>query len=150
MKEISRKNFLRLCGTLVSGGAVAGVSGVLIDRNRKASSHSGKILRLVEENTFVSPYRLVSSFTSTEAISGLAQLDDKLFVAASNTVSVFDAKGGLLHQFQAAEDIIRDIAVDAKSIYLLHPAKISVYSHEGELIRAWEACSELSNYCTFA
>jgi hypothetical protein len=122
---------------------------VLIDRNRKASSPSGKSLRLVEEKAFMSPYRLVSSFP-TEAISGLAQQEDRLYVAASRSVLVFDAEGELLHRFATGDEVVRDIAVDAKAVYLLHPARISVYSHEGEPIRSWEACSELSNYCTFA
>ncbi|KAA6348249.1 hypothetical protein EZS27_004317 [termite gut metagenome] len=150
MKEISRKKFLRVCGTIVAGGALAGVSGVLIDRNRQASISSGKGLRLVEEKPFVSPYRLVSSFTSAEAISGFAQYEDRLYVATFKAILVFDTKGRLLHQFPAGEEEVRDIAVNEKGVYLLHPASISVYTHEGEPTRGWEACSELSNYCSFA
>ena len=32
-KKISRKKFLQLCGTVVAGGAILGISGVLLRRN---------------------------------------------------------------------------------------------------------------------
>jgi hypothetical protein len=71
-------------------------------------------------------------------------------VAVANAVCVYDHYGKLLHRFSAGE-LIRDVAVNDEGIYLLYPSKIEVYSLDGgTLIREWEACSELSNYCSFA
>jgi hypothetical protein len=151
MKEISRKKFLRVCGAIVAGGTVAGVSGVLIDRRAK---HSGFLspdsLKLQKEDAFISPYRLVSSFESPGPVQALAQRDGSAYVATTGRVLVLDPFGKQQRQFSIKEDAVRDMAIDSEEIYLLHPAKISVYSLEGELLREWEACSELSNYCSFA
>jgi hypothetical protein len=150
MKEISRKKFLRVCGSVIAGGAVAGMSGVLIDRRMKNSGFlSPDNLQLQKERTFVSPYRPVSSFESPDPIQALAQNEGVVYVATTNTVSVFDAYGKRQRQFLTGEEIVRDIAIDGGEIYLLHPAKICVYSLNGEHLREWEACSELSDYCSF-
>jgi hypothetical protein len=151
MKEISRKKFLRVCGSIVAGGAVAGMSGVLINRRAKNTGIlSPDSLQLQKEDTFISPYRPVASFESPGPVQALAQSEGAVYVATANTVSVFDAMGKRLRQFSVDEAIIRDIAIDGEEIYLLHPAKICVYTHEGVLLREWEACSELSNYCSVA
>ncbi|GHU76655.1 hypothetical protein FACS189414_2860 [Bacteroidia bacterium] len=149
MKEISRKKFLHVCGTIVAGGVVAGVSGVLIDRNRKVSNSSGKSLKLVEENTVISPYKLESFFQIKDGVSAIAQYEDELFVATGKNLIVCRSNLKISRQFPIGEETVRDIAVDAGHIYLLHPAKISVYTHEGKRVSVWDACSELSNYCSF-
>ena len=43
---------------------------------------------------------------------------------------------------------VRDIAIKENLIYLLFPTSIKVYSHEGLEVKAWEACSDNSNYCS--
>jgi hypothetical protein len=151
MKEISRKKFLRVCGSIVAGGAVVGMSGVLI--NRRANNVgflSSDSLQLQKEAMFISPYRLVSSFETSTSIQALAQHEGSAYVATANTVTIYDACGQQQSQFVTSEETVRDMAIDGREIYLLHPAKICVYSHEGILLREWEACSELSNYCSFA
>jgi hypothetical protein len=151
MEEISRKKFLRVCGSIVAGGAIAGVSGALINRNlTPALPVSPDSRRVPEEDTFVSPYRLVASFDFPDAIQSVAQYDGTVYVATPNKVSATDMRGKLKRQFTVANEVIRDMAVDGDEIYLLHPTSISVYSQEGQLLREWVACSELSNYCSFA
>jgi hypothetical protein len=151
MKEISRKKFLRVCGSIVAGGAVAGMSGVLISRRANDAG-----LRLADNppttkpEMFISPYRLVASFECPATIQAIAQHSDVVYAATANTVSVYSARGELQRQFLIAETTVRDMAVDDEAIYLLHPAKIGVYSFDGRMLREWEACSDLSNYCSLA
>jgi hypothetical protein len=151
MKEISRKKFLRICGSIVAGGTVAGVSGVMVNRR---FTHTGANLsgnaRLREENAFISPYKLVSSFDSSGDVQAFAQFGDRVYVATPEFVSIYDSHGKLQHQFSVGDETVRDMAVDGDEIYLLYPAGIEVRTHQGEMMRKWEACSELSSYCSFA
>ncbi|MDR0710780.1 MAG: hypothetical protein LBF67_00335 [Prevotellaceae bacterium] len=151
MEEISRKKFLRLCGAIVAGGAVAGVSGVVMSRGVSyLGATSPDKLKLGNDDTFTSPYRLVSSFDAPGTVQALAQHGGTAYAVTANEVLVLDARGRLQRQFPVKDDIVRDAAVDDGEIYLLHPAKICVYSPAGDLLREWEACSELSNYCSLA
>jgi hypothetical protein len=149
MKEISRKRFLRVCGSIVAGGAVVGASGVLMNRSlmHTAVVPAGK---RQDEAPLVSPYRQVASFDVPDAIQSLAQHDGTVYVATRNGVLATDMHGKRKRGFTVVNEIIRDMAVDGDEIFLLHPASISVYSPEGQLLREWAACSELSNYCSFA
>ena len=163
--RISRKKFLRTCGSIAAGGAVLGVSAVLMkDRvgqqkgvflnvtdsaQRKSSIGDASSLKLAKEKAFVSPYKLTSSFSLPEKIDGMDLYEDKIFVACAESVSVFDSFGKNIHQFDIRNDV-RDIVVNDEGIFVLYPAKIEVYSQEGALFREWEACSELSDYCSFA
>jgi hypothetical protein len=162
-KRISRKKFLRACGSIVAGGTVLGVSAVLMkDRafsgvadgvqGKGASGNNvGDVssLKLAKDKAFVSPYKLTSSFSLPEKIDGMDLHEDKIFVACAGAVSVFDSFGKMLHQFDI-KNVVRDIAVNDEGIFLLYPSSIEVYSHKGALLREWEACSELSDYCSFA
>ena len=169
-KRISRKKFLRTCGSIVAGGAVLGVSAVLIKdgANQKSiianafegsqgkgstgsqvSQGKGSITRPANEKAFSSPYKLTSSFSLPEQVDGLDLYGDKVFVACAGSVSVFDSYGKKLHQFEV-KNVVRDIAVNDDGVYLLHPTSIAVYSQKGALLRNWAACSELSDYCSFA
>jgi hypothetical protein len=151
MKEISRKKFLRVCGSIVAGGAVAGVSGVLVDRNRMltapvSSGHQHER----DEGALVSPYRQVASVDFSDAIQSLAQDDGTVYVATRNEVATTNLRGKPTGGFTVANGVIRDMEVDGGEIYLLHPTSISVYSQQGKLLREWSACSEQSNYCSLA
>ena len=148
-KRISRKKFLRACGSIVAGGAVLGVSAVLIKDNKKGVVMDGSSFKMATEKAFASPYKLTSSFSVPEHIDGLGLYEDKIFVASAKSVSVFDSYGKKLHHFDI-KDIVRDIAVNDEGVFLLHPKSIAVYTQEGEAIREWEACSDLSDYCSFA
>ncbi|KAA6300017.1 MAG: hypothetical protein EZS26_003840 [Candidatus Ordinivivax streblomastigis] len=147
--SISRKKFLRTCGSIVAGGTIAGISGVLVKKTLTKSEISLENLRPVEKETFVSPYRQISSFATPGIVEGFEWYNDQLYVVASNIVSVFDLYGKLLHRFSAGETI-RDIAINDEGIYVLYTTKIKVFSLTGEFIREWEACSDLSGFCSLA
>jgi hypothetical protein len=152
MKEISRKKFLRTVGSIVGGGAVAGVAGALIAKKAIAPGFPapGAANARTEGNSvFASPYRRVSSFAVSDDIRAFEQHAGRLYVAVPNAVRVFDRYGKLLKSFPAGE-VIRDMAAADDGIYLLYPSAIEVYTHEGRLLRQWEACSEQSNYCSLA
>ena len=99
--------------------------------------------------SFVSPYRQVASFKLPEEINRFELQDNHLFVSAGQSVYIFDTEGKQSGSFPAGQDM-RDIAVGSDGIYLLYPTRIVVYSMSGEPVRQWEACSELSDYCSFA
>jgi hypothetical protein len=152
MNDLSRKKFLRTIGSMVAGGAVVGVSGALITRKSIApvflDSAAGSAY-LSETKAFVSPYKRVSSFAIPHDVKAFEQYADRLYVAVTNEVMVFDYYGKLLHRFPAGE-VIRDMAVGEEGIFLLYPARVEVYTQEGKPLMEWEACSELSNYCSLA
>ena len=168
-KRISRKKFLRACGSIVAGGTVLGVSAVLmkdrvgprqgvfsgvVDGTQGKGSSGNKVgdvssLKMAKDKAFVSPYKLTSSFSLPEKIDGMDLYEDKVFIACAGAVSVFDSFGKKLHQFDI-KNVVRDIAVNDEGIFLLYPSSIAVYSLQGTLLREWEACSELSDYCSFA
>jgi hypothetical protein len=155
MKDISRKKFLRSIGSMVAGGAVVGVSGALIARKAIAPVFpepvTGGAYRPAggKSGAFVSPYKRVSSFAIPQDIKAFDLYADRLYVAVANEVMVFDYYGKLRHRFPAGE-VIRDMAVGEEGVFLLYPARIEVRTPEGKLLREWEACSELSNYCSLA
>jgi hypothetical protein len=149
MGNISRKNFLRKMGSIVAGGSIAGVSGVVISKNLKSENptqpHNDN-----SENP-ASPYKPTVVFT---APGGTVEAFDchngKLYAAGNNTITVMDDYGKTLARFDDPNGLTRDMAVDETGIYLLRPDAVTVYSHHGEPIRQWEACSSLSDYCSMA
>lgn len=143
--NLSRKNFLRICGSVIAGGSILGVSGVLLrDRyNRKPLPATGSMQPALD-----TPYKLVSSFSVPDRIESFEITDDRLIVAIPQTILLYDPSGSLLNTFSVGSTI-RDIAVDDSQIYLLYPTRIEVYDKEGARLREWEACSEASDYCSF-
>ena len=100
------------------------------------------------EAPFISPYKLVSSFTLPREINRFELHDGRLYIAAGEAVSIHDREGKQQASFRVKPGV-RDITVEGKDIYVLYPSFIEVYSIDGELTRQWEACSELSDYCSF-
>ncbi|MDH6358476.1 hypothetical protein [Parabacteroides sp. PF5-9] len=153
-QKISRKRFLQVCGSVVAGGTILGVSGTLLRKmfiipegilQTNASGNGG---RLTARQEFASPYKLVSSFNVPDQIEGFEIYGEKLVVAASNNIYIYDRFGTLLNNFAVASRI-RDIAVFDDRIYLLFPSRIEAYDLEGAYLLDWEACSEESDYCSF-
>jgi len=103
----------------------------------------------VMEEPFVSPYKEISSFTLSQEINRFELYEGKLYISAEESVFIYDNEGKQLSSFQVKPDV-RDITVEEENIYILYPAFIEVYSINGELTHEWEACSELSDYCSFA
>lgn len=102
------------------------------------------------DDGFLSPYKQIASFAAQGKIEAFEQHDGKLYVATAGVVSVYDDYGQLQQHMNVGEASVRDMAVGTEGIYLLRPSSIHVYSHSGEPVRQWEACSELSDYCSFA
>lgn len=94
------------------------------------------------------PYRQLSSFELPQEINRFDLYDGKLFIAAGQSVYIYDTKGTQTASFPVKQKV-RDITADHETIYLLYPTFIEVYGMDGRLLREWEACSELSDYCSF-
>jgi hypothetical protein len=152
MDNISRKKFLRTFGSVLAGGVVTGVSGIVIS-NRICNNNSLTVAPDKDiapfADGFVSPYKQIAAFSVDGSIEAFEQFDSKLYVATVNTVSVFDGYGKRLSQMTVEYGITRDMAVDDDGVWLLRPTSISLYSFDGTLVRQWDACSELSDYCSF-
>jgi len=114
--------------------------------NNDASPNYGTSER--SEDSFVSPYKRIASFTLPEEINRFDIQDNKLYISAGRKVYIFDTEGKQSGSFPAEKDV-RDIRVSNNEIYLLYPTRIAVYSMRGEPVRQWEACSNLSDYCSF-
>lgn len=100
------------------------------------------------EEPFISPYEQVTAFRLPEEIGRFELADEKLYILAGTTVYIYDPEGKELSHFTIAPHA-RDITAEDGQIYLLYPTHIDVFSEEGIQIHTWEACSELSDYCSF-
>ena len=98
--------------------------------------------------SFESPYKQIASFKLPEEIKRFDLYGDRLFISAGQSVYIFGAEGKQLTNFPAGQDV-RDIRVSGDGIYLLYPTRIAVYTMNGVFVRQWEACSNLSDYCSF-
>ena len=148
--KISRKKFLKTCGSIVAGGSILGVSGVLLGErlvNNRSGIKAAENSTNLRKDSFTSPYKLTSTFDVPDNIEAFELAGDKLIAATPNNIFIYDRKGSLLNNFSVGSNL-RDIATDNDNIYLLFPTSIEVYNHEGELLRNWEACSKLSDYCS--
>ncbi|MDR1779927.1 MAG: hypothetical protein LBR50_04245 [Tannerella sp.] len=148
MENISRKKFLRTFGTLLAGGGVAGVTGVVASKGFAPVSHAEA--EIDEAAAYISPYRRIADFEVDGAIEAFDEYGGKLYVATTGIISTTDSYGKLLSSFASTDVPVRDMEVDEAGIWLLHPKAVSLYSFDGVRVRGWEACSELSDYCAFA
>jgi hypothetical protein len=152
--KISRKRFFKICGSLIAGGSILGVSGLLIRKrfilpDGALDGRTAGNVADIRKEAFTSPYKLVSSFSVPDRIESFELVGDNLVVAASNNIFIYDRTGSLLNNFAVGSNL-RDIAVDEGNIYLLFPTRIEVHSQDGEWLRDWEACSDQSDYCSMA
>lgn len=153
-KSISRKEFLRLSGSILAGGAIAGISGKLIHNMVRRPEKlffdaEGDTYDITDGDTSVSPYRRVSSFRTPEEILAFEILGEDLVAVGGGTVSLYSPDGNLRECFAVGPDV-RDICADGGELFVLFPSKIEVYSPSGELLRQWDACSDNSDYCSMA
>ncbi|MBQ8070526.1 MAG: hypothetical protein IJ202_06725 [Bacteroidales bacterium] len=152
-KGISRKEFLRLSGSILAGGAIAGISGKLIhDMIRRPEKvffdADGEEYDITDGDDSVSPYRKISSFRTPEEIEAFDLMGGRMVAVGDNSLSVYSPEGNVEECFAVGSDV-RDICVVGQEIYVLFPARIEVYSPSGELLREWDACSDNSDYCSF-
>ena len=153
-RNISRKKFLQICQSVVAGGSILGVSGFILRKNHilKKDGLAGNALAFENRvggrsDPFISPYRFISSFSVAGPIESFDMAGENLLIATSNHLYLYDRSGSLLHTFSIRNNL-RDIATDQEHIYLLFPARIEVYNHDGVWLRQWEAMSETSDFCS--
>ena len=102
-----------------------------------------------QKTSFTGPYRKDISFKLPYEINRFELHDGQLFISAGNEVFIYDTAGKRLASFPVKEEV-RDITVEKGQIYVLYPTFIEVYNTVGQLQLEWEACSPLSDYCSFA
>jgi len=102
-----------------------------------------------QEAPFDSRYEKVSSIHLMQDINRFELYDGKLYASSGQSVYIYDTAGNQLASFHIKADV-RDITVGEDRIYVLYPTFIEVYSKDGAFVHEWEACSELSDYCSFA
>lgn len=152
--KILRRKFLQICGSVIAGGSILSLSGILF-RNRLFAPNNNRNSSIttnglsVQRDAFASPYKLVSSFSVPDPVESFELVGDNIVVATSNTISVYSRTGQLLNNFAVASNL-RDIATDNGNLYLLFPTRIEVYDQNGDWLRDWEACSDQSDYCSMA
>ena len=100
------------------------------------------------DTSFESSYKQVASFELPEEISRFELYGNRLFIVARQSVYILDTEGKQLANFLTGQNV-RDVTVSGEEIYLLYPTRIAVFSMNGQLVRQWEACSNLSDYCSF-
>ena len=98
---------------------------------------------------FDSPYVQIASFELPEEINRFDLYDNKLFIAAGQSLFILATDGNLVGKFPIGADL-RDVVVSDNEIYVLYPTRIAVFSIDGQPVRNWDACSYLSDYCSFA
>ena len=102
-----------------------------------------------QENTFVSPYKKTNCFDVTSDIACFNIYENAIYVVLAGKVSIFDLLGNHQFDFEIEKDAL-DIVVEDAAIYLLYNTRIDMYSFDGQKKSEWEACSDNSNYCSFA
>lgn len=138
---------MQICGSVLAGGSILGVSGVLLAR-RENPNLAEVGARAGDARRGTSPYRFLSSFEVPDPIEAFELCGENLIAAAANTVYIYDSNGTLLNTFAVGSNL-RDMATDGELIYLLFATRIEVYNDRGEWVNDWEACSDESDYCAF-
>ena len=156
MKNMDKRKFLKITGSLADGGVILSVVGrqiwdlfkrpgkLFYDSKRK----KGPVL-LKEDDDFVSPYRRVYGFVADDDIRALEVVEGSIYIAMPNVISVYGLSGELQTNFSTPSDI-RDMTVHDGRIYVLFPSRIEVYDRQGNVTAEWDACSSNSDYCSLA
>ncbi len=153
---MNRRKFLRITGSAAIGTAIISVVGTGVWRmftNPKnlfyGSQRSKSPELLKEDGTFVSPYRRTFGFEVPDKILSIAVNNGSIYVATPAHIYIYGISGEIQQDFATAEDL-RDLTLYNDQIYALFANKVEVYDRFGQQERAWEACSENSDYCNFA
>ena len=94
--RISRKSFLRICGSVIAGGSILGVTGNLLwkmftrpDDIFYGVDKKSTTINRSHVNNIVSPYRKVSAFKISDQIDAFDLYEGRLIVAAPNNIYVY-------------------------------------------------------------
>jgi hypothetical protein len=153
VKDVSRRRFFQILGSVVAGGALVGFAGAMFKRS---FSSRGTALPALSSSggtaapaAPVSPYRLVGAFETPDLIESFELSGDRLIVAVPGGVVVYDHSGTLLNNFAVGTGI-RDMAAAHGALYLLYPSRVEVCDMDGGEIRSWEARDAEADYCSMA
>ena len=151
-KELSRRRFLQVAGSVAAGGFIMAGAGSLLYRmfakpeelfyepSDSSSGTSGK-------NSFVSPYESIAQFSVDGDISAFTLWKDLMTVATGQQLKLYSAEGSLKQQF-TVEDEVRDLTVGSDGwLYVLMPQQVDVFDSQGKRTRSWKACDENADYC---
>ena len=104
--RISRKSFLRICGSVIAGGSILGVTGNLLwkmftrpDDIFYGVDKKSTTINRSHVNNIVSPYRKVSAFKISDQIDAFDLYEGRLIVAAPNNIYVYEPSGALVSNF---------------------------------------------------
>lgn len=155
LENMKRRQFLKVGGSVLVGAVFAGAAGhhlwkMFTRPDELFFGHDE--LKPDEANPvqedYVSPYRLRGAFELPDEVQAMDVMEEQgqLVVCSSNSVSIYGLDGSLESNFPVLSDV-RDLCVFDHHIYLLYPARIEVYTFDGEQIHVWKACSEDADYC---
>ncbi len=125
------------------------VAGFIWYMVRSVNREDSTYVETPAETPLGSAYKAVSSFELPQEIKRFEWHDGRFWIASGESVYIYDTAGKKISSFPVKQHV-RDIAVGEGRVYILYPTAIEVYTTGGELSHAWEACSELSDYCSFA
>lgn len=156
MKNIDRRKFLKITGSVAIGGLFLSVVGnglwkmftrpdKLFYGNRKDKGFD----LASDDGNFVSPYRRTFGFVAPDEITAFDVEGGSIYLATPNNIYVYGLSGELQTNFSVPSDL-RDIALFDGKLFALFPTRIEVYDRDGEMERSWDACSENSDYCSLA
>lgn len=148
-KEVSRRRFLSILGTVVAGGTLGGLAAAMFRRVSPVGLSAGGNATVTPSRTpAASPYRMVAAFDVPDTIEGFEVSGDRVVVALPGSVLVYDHSGGLAGNF-AVRNAVRGVAAgDDGLLYVLFPDGVEVYDMEGVQVREWSAADERADYCS--
>jgi len=156
MKNIDRRKFLKLSGSLAVGGFFLSIVGTgvwkMFSRPEDLFSDSKRLkgLKLLrEDEDFVSPYRRTFGFVTPDEITAFDVEGGSIYVATPNNIYVYGMSGELQTNFSIPSDM-RDMTLYQGKVYVLFANRIEVYNRNGDVVQEWSACSENSDYCSMA
>ncbi len=153
---MNRRQFLKTTGSAAIGAAIISVVGVgvwrMFNDPKKlfyGSQRSKSPELLKEDGEFVSPYRRTFGFEVTDKILAMAVNNGSIYIATPTHIYIYGMSGEVMQDF-ATDNDLRDLAIFNDQIYALFANKVEVYDRLGQQVTAWEACSDNSDYCSFA
>lgn len=137
---------INLAVLLLVGGFVAYMFALMTDSTAEYGEISGN------QRDFVSPCTLEATYTLPQKVHRMRLSNSSVYAAAADSVFVFGKSDmACISRFYAGKNIA-DIAIDSvrREVYVLYDTKIRVFTHAGQPVREWEACSDNSLYASVA
>jgi len=103
------------------------------------------------QEPFESRHKEIFSIEFSGEVNSFELYNNKLFVSAGQKILIHNLEGDRLISFRTnSDDLVRDITVSRSEIYVLYSLGVEVYNEMGELLRAWQAQSENTDFCALA